>query len=245
MAVVLGLVHTSRGNRNALLWHGAGDGSNEHSGVRDLLPFRRLRDLLQYYRGSLIGAPDVLRDVCLTNRREGLGALKVLHVLGCVEIGKLDPQTVAWRWVAGRGQSRTYQRGYFKGESEPIEFKDEAVREAGTGRWPWIHEIIHKEWLLQAQADGFGEIAETDGSRRYRPTSPANRLFGTVLSDALQQMPERMKDALVATLLRGWGQEEAAELLGISVSTLRRDTEAGLARLRCFLTEAGFAPVDR
>lgn len=44
----------------------------------DLLPFRRLRDLLQYYRGSLIGTPDLIRDIGAPNRREILGALKAL-----------------------------------------------------------------------------------------------------------------------------------------------------------------------
>jgi hypothetical protein len=245
MAEVLGLVHATRGERKALLWQGGRATSERDQGLPVLLPFRHLRDLLQYYRSSLIGTPDLLRDADVTNQREGLGALKALHALGCVEIGKLNPQTVAWRWVDGRGESRTYQRDHFKRERAPAVFEDEAVCEGGTLRWPWIHEVIHREWLLQTQADGFGELAETDGFRRYRPLSDADQRFNSVLVDAFRQMPERRRHALVATLIRGWKPEEAAKRLGVSVSTLRRDTEAGLVLLRCVLTEAGFAPSIR
>jgi hypothetical protein len=244
MAEVLGLIRASRGKRKTLLWQAGAADSLDRS-PSDLLPFRHLRDLLQYYRSSLIGTPDLLRDSEVTNHREGLGALKALHVLGYVEIGKLNPQTVAWRWIAGRGESRTYQRGYFQREVNLAVFDDEGICEGGRLRWPWLHEVIHREWLLQTQADGFGEVANTDQQRRYRPRSTTDALFGTALIDALRQMPERMSHALIATLLHGLGPEEAASVLGISVSTLRRDTEAGVLRLRCVLTEAGFAPATQ
>jgi hypothetical protein len=241
MAVVLGLIHASRGTRKALLWE-KGRGDSRDSGLPGLLPFRRLRDLLQYYRGSLIGTPDLLLDAGIANRHEGLGALKALHVLGCVQIGKLDAQTVGWRWIAGRGECRTYQRGYFKRALEPVEFEDEAVCESGVLRWPWIHEIIHREWRSQTEEGGFCEVATTDGLRRYRARSVADALFGSVLMEGLRQMPDRTRSVVGATLLAGLGAQEAADLLGISISTVKRDTESGLSILRCVLTEAGFAP---
>jgi hypothetical protein len=242
MAEVLGLVHATRGLRKALLWQRGQAALRRDPGLPDLFPFRRLRDLLQHYRSSLIGTPDLLRDAELTNRREGLGALKALHVLGYVEIGKLNEQTVAWRWTEGRGEARTYQRGHFKREREPLVFEEEMICEGGTVRWPWIPELVHREWLLQAQADGFGEVAETDGHRRYRPPSAPSEMFGELLIETLRKMPERVGRAVVATLLRGWGPEETAALLGVSVSTVRRDTESGLAQLRWVLIDAGFAP---
>lgn len=95
--------------------------------------------------------------------------LPVSYVLGLVEIGKLDPQTIAWRWVAGRGQSRTYQRGYFRWEEAPVSFDDGPRNEQGRVRWQWLDETVHREWLLQEQADGFAAVADNDGTRRYRP----------------------------------------------------------------------------
>lgn len=244
MAEVLGLVHASRGKRKTLCWRGGPGpvGDERRRGLPELLAFRRLRDLLQHYRGSLIGTPDLLRDSEVANQREALGALKLLHLCGLVEIGKLNVQTVAWRWIGGRGQSRTYQRGYFRRAAEAEVLEGDAVCHGEVRRRPWIHKIIHDEWLLQAQADGFGEVAQTDGRLRYRPQTAADEAFGNVLLDALRQMPDRLRCGLVATLLRGWSPEEAAEVIGVSVSTLRRDTKTGLERLRCVLTEAGFAP---
>jgi hypothetical protein len=78
----------------------------------------------------LIGTPDLVRDAGVTNQREALGALKALQVLGYVEIGKLDPQTVAWCWTAGRGQRRVYQRGYYAREEAGVAQSD--VRLTGT-----------------------------------------------------------------------------------------------------------------
>jgi hypothetical protein len=201
-----------------------------------------LQDLLQYYRGSLIGTPDLIRDARLTNPREALGALKALHVLGFAEIGKLDPQTIAWRWVAGRGQSRTYQRGYFRREEAPVSFDDGPRDEQGNVRWPWIDAIVHREWLLKEQADGFAAVADNDGTRRYRPPTADGQMVLNLIDEDMRAMPALQRAVLELTLLRECGGRETADLLGISLSTVRRLSERGLDALRKTLTEEGFAP---
>src|SRR5262245_48695088 len=72
MLEVLGIAHAVRGNRKELLWRSAG--SDEPHRTPQHLALRRMRDLLQYYRGSVIGTPDLMRDVAATNRHEALGA---------------------------------------------------------------------------------------------------------------------------------------------------------------------------
>jgi hypothetical protein len=244
MAEVLGLVHASRGQRKALLWETGPPMSwrERDAKLPNLLPMRRLRDLLEYYRGSLIGTPDLVRDSCISNRREALGALKALHVLGYVEIGKLDPQTVAWRWVAGRGESRVYQRGYFDRVEAPVSLEEGPRSTDGTVRWPWIDEVVYREWLLQSSADGFGAVASTDGLARYRPPTAEGRAFLWLVLESVHAMPRLQRAVVELTLLRGLSEREAAQALSVSVTTAYRLSERGLTSLRSDLTEAGFAP---
>jgi hypothetical protein len=244
MAEVLGLVYASRGERKGLIWQSERPRvlRERDPKLPDLLPLRRLRDLLQYYRASLIGTPDLVRDAGISNRREAVGALKALHVLGHVEIGKLDPQTVAWRWVSGRGESSVYQRGYFRRVEEPIPLDDGPLDDKGNVKWPWIDQVIYQEWLVQETTDGFNSVAETDGLRRYRPPTVEGHALLRLILETVHAMPRLQGTVIKLTLLRGLTEREAAQELSISPATAHRLSERGLASLRAVLTEAGFAP---
>jgi hypothetical protein len=244
MAEVLGLVHAVRGERKALLWR---KGSLDSGCVRDpklpdLLPFHRLRDLLQYYRGSLIGTPDLVRDAGLSSRREALGALKTLQVLGHVEIGKLDPQTVAWCWIAGHGQRRVYQRGYFARQETLVALSDGPRDRDGKVRWPWIDQLVYREWVTQDREEGFLAVVATDGLIRYRPQTFDGNVAMRLVLEATVAMPRLQRAVIELTLLRGLSETEAAKALSVSTSTTRRLSKLGLGELRSVLAENGFAP---
>jgi DNA-directed RNA polymerase specialized sigma24 family protein len=244
MAEVLGLVHSLRGKRKGFCWRGGprGEGDQPSPNLPSLLPFQRIRDLLQYYRGSLIGTPDLARDAGLTSRREALGALKLLHLCGLVGIGKLDVQTVAWRWIAGRGQSRTYQRGYFATVEQSASLDEAAAERDGRARWEWLDELVYREWLTQQQAEVSGGVTRTDGLRRYRPPTVQGQALLSLIGETIDAMPNRQCRLITATLLRGHSLSEAARLLQIPVSTARRQSETGLADLRRVLLREGFGP---
>jgi hypothetical protein len=242
MLEVLGIARSMRGKRKEFLWSSTGLG--ERCRKPQHLAFREMRDLLQYYRGSVIGTPDLMRDVGITDRHEALGALKTLHVLGCVEIGRLDLQTIGWKWVHGQGQSRTYQRGYFDRQVEAATQYGSSF-EPGAREWPWMDAIIHREWSLRDEAAGsFTAVAENDGIPRYRPTSIDEHLFKSELIDALCALPLRLRQVVGALIVRGLRSEEAADVIGVSVSTIRRDCKRALSALRSMLSEAGYSPTE-
>jgi hypothetical protein len=240
MAEVLGLVHATRGAKKALVWH-KGPGEPGRPEVWKRLPFRRLRDLLQHYRDSLVGTPDLMRDTGLA-QREALGALKALVVLGYVEIGHLDRQTVAWKWVAGSGQRRVYQRGYYERQDAPVELDRTMTLEDGDVSWPWTDELLHREWLLHEEHDGFLSIAESDGLPRFRPPTLDSVRVTDLVTEGLRGMDALQRAATTLILLRGASEDDAAEKLGVSVSTVRRHARRGQRALQAVLTEAGYAP---
>ncbi len=241
MAEVLGRVHATRGTRKSLVWH-RGRGEPGQPEVWQSLPFRRLRDLLQYYRDSLIGTPDLVRDTGLGCRHEALGALKALAVLGYVEIGHLDPQTVAWKWVAGSGQRRVYQRGYYTRQDADVELDETRPREDGEVSWPWTDELLHREWLLHEEHDGFLSVAEFDGLPRYRPPTLDDVRVTELVNEALRGMAPLQRSATTLILLRGASEEDAAKTLSVSASTVRRHATRGQNELQALLAEAGYAP---
>jgi Sigma-70, region 4 len=242
IAEVVGLVHSSRGDRKTLLWSGGALAGHAQPQPENRLPFRRLRDLLQYYRGSLIGTPDLIRDTALPNRHEALGALKALVVLGHVEIGHLDPQTVAWRWVSGTGQRRLYQRGFFERSTAPIPLGEEVEDEQATAGWNWVDELAYREWWLRDEHGGFESVAESDGLQRYRPPTADETRVVDLVTQALSTMPTLQRAATELIIVRDLSESEAAKLLGLARSTVRRLTQQGRAELQAVLTDAGYAP---
>jgi DNA-directed RNA polymerase specialized sigma24 family protein len=244
MAEVLGLIHSTRGERKALVWRAGRPLPRPQRDPKlwDPLPYRRLRDLLQYFRGSAIGTPDLVRDAALPNRREALGALKALLVLGHVESEHLDPQTIAWRWISGAGQPRTYLRGYFAREATLLSLDEGPRDEQGRVMWPWIDEVMYREWLLQEQLDGFGSVAATDGMKRYRPPTTVGNEVMALVGETLRSMGELARAATSLVLVYGLTEKEVAKHLSISRPAVRRLVASGCAELQRVLATAGYAP---
>jgi hypothetical protein len=244
MVEALGLIRSARGSRKTLLWQGAinAKGVARDPKLPDLLPFRRLRDLLQHYRGSLISTWDLRRDAALPHPREALGALKALAVLDLVEIGKINSQTVGWTWLAGRGLARTYQRGYF-GRLESVRPVEDGPRTPnGEIRWPWIDEVVYREWRIREEGRGYESITGTDGLARYRPPTADGELLGELVVEIVAAMPVLQRQVIVATLLQGLAVSEIARLLEIPRRTVNRLLDVGLHNLRSALTREGLGP---
>src|SRR5262249_61018197 len=104
-----------------------------------------------------------------------------------------------------------------------------------------------------AAARGAARPGAAGRSRRRReqrgpappPADPATvvtwRELGAVLDEELQRLPERYRAPLVLCFLETRTQDEAAELLGCSKSTLRRRLEHGRELLRRRLRRRGGA----
>ena len=164
----------------------------------------------------------------------------MLHLCGFIEVGKLNAQTVAWRWIAGRGQSRTYQRGYFSRVEQPISLDEGATDKDGRVRWKWLDDLVYREWLNQEHADVSGGV--TDGLRRYRSPTVEGRTLIALIAETVEAMPRTQCRLIKATLLRGHSVIEAARLLRLPASIARRLSESGLADLRRGLLREGFGP---
>jgi Sigma-70, region 4 len=244
MVEVLGLARSDRAKRKALIWRGGKRDSGKRNGALwDALPYRRLCELLQYFRGSLIGTPELARETQLSDRHALLGALKALLVLGHVEAEHLDPQTIAWRWISGNGASRTYTGGYFHAREAPVALDDGPRRqEDGRVRWTWLDDLVHREWLLQDSTDGFAAVADNDGLRRYRPPSLDGELAFRVITEQIRTMPRLQRAATALTLVHGLTEADAAAMLGCSRATVRRHAAHGLIALRQALTRSGYSP---
>jgi DNA-directed RNA polymerase specialized sigma24 family protein len=163
-----------------------------------------------------------------------------------VAIGRLDAQTIAWEWVAGTGQRRVYQRGYFALEDFPLPLDDgPSSPETGKVRWPWMDELEHREWSLRDESDGFESVAGNDGLRRYRPPTADDRLVTELINRTLAAMPGLQRAATTLVTLRGLSEREAAETLGVARSTTRRLAQKGVIELQAALIEAGYGPTRK
>jgi RNA polymerase sigma factor (sigma-70 family) len=120
------------------------------------------------------------------------------------------------------------------------------ARKAGSVRWcasivPWLYAVAQRVALK----------ARTTGRRPPPPlvrTSPdpleemtARELLAG-LDAELAALPERFRGPVVLCWLEGHTQEEAAELLETSLSTLRRRLERGKKLLQARLTRRGLSP---
>jgi RNA polymerase sigma-70 factor (ECF subfamily) len=99
----------------------------------------------------------------------------------------------------------------------------------------WLHRIAHNlciDRLRKPRMAGDGELARIETEDR------PNRLLlrkevAEQVDDALQELPERQRAAIVLVHYQGMAQDEAAQVLGMSVDAL----ESALARARRTLRE--------
>jgi DNA-directed RNA polymerase specialized sigma24 family protein len=113
----------------------------------------------------------------------------------------------------------------------------DAVAEALTYAW--------QHWKrVEAMANPAGYLYRVAQSRARRPKTP--RVLPAIgpatlpeveprLPEAMNQLSDRQRVAVLLVHGYGWSHTEAAEFLGVSVSTVRNHLARGLARLRSIL----------
>jgi RNA polymerase sigma factor (sigma-70 family) len=112
--------------------------------------------------------------------------------------------------------------------------KPEAVRENLAG---WLHRVARNAAFRVAR-ERTRRIRREEASARMR-SPPANPAQGAELREeldgALDQLPERLREAVVLRYLEGRDYADAARLAGCTETTLRWRSMQGLHRLRAIL----------
>lgn len=122
-----------------------------------------------------------------------------------------------------------------------VEVGVEAAADAWA--WAWAH---RDEWLGMSNRAGYLFRVGQSAARRHRrkpivlPSAPDvtdDVVVSPELPDALAKLTARQRGAVLLVHGHGYSLVEAAELLGVSVSTLRNHLDRGLRRLRRSLRE--------
>ncbi len=113
----------------------------------------------------------------------------------------------------------------------------------------WLYRILYTVFVNQGthrrrarRHIGFDQVS-------VMPTEPAaqeNRLVCRDIGEAMQRLPKDQRAAIVLTALEGLSYDEAADVLGIPIGTLRSRLSRGREELRGILVqEQGPAPLRR
>jgi hypothetical protein len=140
MLEVLGYVHVVRGSRKQYWWHPGKRSDERPKNLPDLLPYKRIVELLKYFGSTPIGTKPILFDVHLADpgheihgrHERALGALKILAVLG---LAAYDEDASGWYWTSA-ATGRAYKRWTFgrpQSQATRVEY-DEAKLDAEAAR---------------------------------------------------------------------------------------------------------------
>lgn len=123
-----------------------------------------------------------------------------------------------------------------------IEVGVEAAADAWA--WAWAH---RDEWLGTSNRAGYLFRVGQSAARRHRrhgpvtlpvaTSEPDDLVIAPELPDALAKLTRQQRSAVVLVHAHGYSLVDAAEVLGVSVSTLRNHLNRGLRRLRNLLEE--------
>jgi len=99
----------------------------------------------------------------------------------------------------------------------------------------WLYRVVRNRAINQVRSERrrrAREEARTNDRDNWFCEDPAAQLDGEQATRALQQLPDRQRQAVVARIWGGLTFEQISELLGTSLSGAHRDYAAGLAALR-------------
>ncbi len=131
--------------------------------------------------------------------------------------------------VVAEALARSYPRLRRGGVDDPLAYLRRAV--VNTARSRRRRRRLERRWAHVASGDHRGELALDD--------AVADR--STVLA-ALRTLPSRQRAAVVLRYYEDLTLAETAELLGVSVGTVKAQVSRGLTRLRTELTEERSRP---
>jgi RNA polymerase sigma factor (sigma-70 family) len=98
-----------------------------------------------------------------------------------------------------------------------------------------------RAWLLAATRSAALDLLRSDKRRLHREShrpemafaeGPADRLEAREVTESLEGLPQRQREAIVLRIWGDLGFAEIAELLGVALSTAHGDYQAGLSALR-------------
>lgn len=102
-------------------------------------------------------------------------------------------------------------------------------------------EVLENPQTAEDGTDSLLEILAAGGSDDRKPADTSSTVETSVLtreaSRAMELLSERQRDVLILTELYGYGVEETAELLGITVDAARKRRQRGFEILRAILGE--------
>jgi RNA polymerase sigma factor (sigma-70 family) len=116
-----------------------------------------------------------------------------------------------------------------------LALKPHLVRD-GAALPGWLHTTAYRVAVRLRHRKPLAELPDIAA----KPTSDASLQQGlAALDECLQKLPEKLRRPIVVCYLQEETQENAARILGLSISTLRRRLEAGRSRLKRMLEAQG------
>lgn len=103
----------------------------------------------------------------------------------------------------------------------------------GTNVNAWLVVILRNHYYSEMRKRG-REVADPDGVHTERLTEPGRQLSHLEMRDflaALQMLPEDQREALILIGVSAFSYEEAAEVLGVRVGTVKSRVSRARARL--------------
>jgi RNA polymerase sigma-70 factor (ECF subfamily) len=113
----------------------------------------------------------------------------------------------------------------------------------GSSVRPWLFAIMHNVFLNQAVRAGARlKLAPLDDAGRIATQARQEAASEAHdVAEALEELPDAQREALLLVALEGFSYEEAARILGVPVGTLTSRLAAARVRLREL---TGDAPVE-
>ena len=115
--------------------------------------------------------------------------------------------------------------------------------EPGTNMKAWLFTILRNEFYSQVRKSG-REIQDTDGFFTEQLSNHPNQHGDLDLQDfraALAKLPEDQREAIILVGASGFAYEEAAEICGCAVGTIKSRVNRARTRLAALLNITGDA----
>lgn len=111
--------------------------------------------------------------------------------------------------------------------------------QAGTNMRAWTFIILRNHYLSQVRRNRFrGEWDELTADRVLAaPASQDRHIDLTDLQRALQELPQPQREALILVGAGGFAYEEAAEICGVAVGTIKSRVARGRTALEAILDQ--------
>jgi RNA polymerase sigma factor (sigma-70 family) len=116
--------------------------------------------------------------------------------------------------------------------------------QAGTNMRAWTFIILRNHYLSQVRRNRFrGEWDELTADRVLAaPASQDRHIDLNDLQRALQELPQAQREALILVGAGGFAYEEAAEICGVAVGTIKSRVARGRTALESILDQGSLPP---